>query len=225
MTDDARDNAVDVKALSSVRPGTLMEISDVSDVRDSEYGKYHIATYAATLTDGTRTTGRVRLPEHIVKGSPEPPFLALYDGLKDSKNGKTYNDVSVMKPTVQGLMSPAKLQKYADDLRAKGEQAVFMKMRIQTLEAFAAGTLFVYSDVERRKARSGMEEVVVVAFETEMEGECVTGRMYVPSRCVDDMLKNDSGVLLYRGKRDSTRTPGRSYYDVSVVDERVLSNL
>lgn len=225
MSSEERDAAVDVRSLSSLEAGVLLEIVETSDCINGEYGKHCIATYATTAGDGSRCVGRVRLPEHVMRVIPETPFLALYDGLKEGKNGKTYNDVAVMKPVLDGLPTQEKLRQFADDLRAKGQQAINMKLRIQTLDSFEPGTVFLYRDLEKRKIRSGMEEVVIVSFETEMSGETVTGRMYVPCRCEPDFQKKPNGLLLYRGKRETVNTPGRFYYDISVLDEQILNSI
>lgn len=227
MSAATRDVAVDVRGFSSFEKNTVVEVLDEEEQHDVEYGKHKIATFVVRQSDNLRVTGRVRLPEHVAKTSPGSMYVALYSGMVEGKNGKTYNDVTTLKPKVEGVMTAEKLQQFADELRSLDERTLNMKMKVQTLETFDAGAVFVYSDMEKRKTRVGAEEAMVVSYETELaDGRHVTGRMYVPVRCEQAMKRcGDVGVLVYRGKRESTRVPGRFYYDISVVQAPVLENI
>ena len=226
LPSDVRDDAVSVRSLSAFEPNTLLEIVEAKEVTDAEFGKHFVAVYSYTRRDKSRRTGRVRLPDHVVKSAPTTPYLGLYLGKRENKGGKEYHDMATFRPSAEGTLSPAQLRQYAEELQALGPDAINKRMIVQTLDAFDAGTVFLFKEVEKRKMRAGMEECLVVAFETEREdGKTLSGRLFVPIRCESELRKRGSGVMLYRGKKESARTAGRFYNDLVVVDDQVLSNI
>lgn len=59
----------------------------------------------------------------------------------------------------------------------------------------------MYKDMRKRKLRKDKENVVIVAYETVMDGESLKGILLVSSRLKDELIQGGGiGVLVYREK-------------------------
>ena len=210
-----------MKSLSDFPKGTLFEISSIEEVTTvgEDKGKYGVAEYATTMPDKTRDSGRVRLTENVLKHAwLTPPCLMYYQGMKTGKNSRPFYDVSALKCTT-GVEN---LKKLADGFRSMSKASMVACLTTQSLECFKANTIFVFSEVRKRKLRKDKEECLTLKYETEVDGEFLRGVLVVPMR-FEEKLKNEScGVIVYRGMNTSAN--GRDYHDLIVygADSKVV---
>ena len=210
-----------VKNLGSFEKGTILEIRSIKEI-EGEQGKYGVAVYATTLLDGKRQAGKVRLTETAMNNpSMVAPCFALYNGMKSSKNGKLFHDVSAVK---FGSSDMEQMRKLGDNFRKMNKLTLLAHMSTQTLDSFKPNTVFMFKDVKKRKVRKDHEDAVTVAFETEVDGEKVEGTLIVPARIEAELRATGAGLLLYRGHKVS-QASGRSYADVEIINDDLLQAL
>ena len=216
---DKLDDVLSVKSLSNMPRWCILEVSALTEMT-GEYGKYGVASYATTLPDKSRQTGRVRFTETALSSCwMTPPCLCLYQGVKTGKNGRQFHDVSAIKVT-QGAEN---LKKVADSFRSLSTKAILAAFTVQSLDAFAPNSALVFKDVTKRMLRRDVEEQLTVSYETIVDGEAIEGVVIVPSRYESELRKRGCGVMVYRGKK--TAQNGRVYHDLCVVDEELVNYL
>jgi hypothetical protein len=222
MNVEKLDETLSVRSLDTLHEGALLELSEIEE-KTYQDGKYGVATYATTLTDGSRQHGRVRLPATaMAQPSMVAPCICLFSGKKVSKNGRMFYDVSAMKTPIDS--SREELKKLADGLRKLSKRALLACMTTQSLDNFPPNTVFLFKDVKKRKLRKDCEPAVMVSYETEIdEGERLEGTVVVPARYEDELKRLGSGLMIYRGRK--TSQAGRMYNDVCVLSPEILDTV
>jgi hypothetical protein len=195
----------------------LLEISSIEEVEIGEEAtenrqKYGLAQYSVTLPDKTRESGRVRLTETVMKNAwLVAPCLLFYQGLKTGKNNFSYYDVSALKCTT----GKENLKKLADGFRAMSKQQMTACLTTQSLECFKAGTVFMFSDVKRKRLRKDKDETLTIKYETEVDGDMLQGTLVMPNRLEEKLKAEGCGALVYRGMKKTQL--GYNFHDVVVL--------
>jgi hypothetical protein len=217
MDEKALGNVVNVKPLSEIPKFSILEISEIEEVEFNLSDgpvKCGIASYATTLPDKTREVGKVRLTETVMKSAwMVPPCICLYLGVKQVPNApaRKFHDVHALKVT----SGEENLQRVADGFRKMSKTEMISCLTMQSLDSFKPNTVFFFSEPRRHRLRKDKEDVMVVKYETESDGEFLEGNLVVPLRLESKLKAQGCGVLVYKGQ--ITTKNNRKYNDVSVL--------
>ena len=222
MSTEEVDKLLSAHSLAALPAGCLLEISSLTE-RDGQQGKYGVASYATTLPNGERRSGRVNLSTNIMaQPTVSAPCVLFYQGSKTSKNGRTFYDASAIK--APETCDKETLKSMADGLRQLSKRALIARMTTQSLESFPSNTVFLFKDLTKRRLRKDNEPALVVSYETEVGGETLEGNLIVPARVEGEIREcGNRGILIFRGRKTSQN--GRVYNDVRVVNLEAMDEM
>ena len=203
------------KAIGEYPKGTLFEVSALDSVQ-GEHGEFGMMT-CSTVVNGKREAGLVRVSKNALQSFvAQPPCLLLYCGTRTGRNGRAFTDVSVTK--VPKGVSESSIREVADGWRKMSFTALRSLMSVQSLDSLPANTIFMYKDARVKLLRKGaQEQSLLVDYETEVDGEPVTGTLTIPRRLEEKVKKTAVGIMLWRGPKQSQE--GKMFHDVLVWDE------
>ena len=192
---------------------TLFEVSAIRR-RKGEHGEYGELTYVTTQVSGKRKAGKVRVPETALSTlQTDGPCLMFYGGPKTTVKGRTCHDISILR--VADESTAAELKMMADRMRNLGPVGIKATMSGVPLDNFPINTLFLFANPGLQSMGKDRKELLFVDFETTVNEHSVTGKLMLPARLFDDANEVGSGLLMYRGPKQSQE--GRTYNDVVIV--------
>lgn len=221
------------KKVGDMDPYTVLEVHSGKLV-DSVHGRVIIALVTYIASDKSTFRGRMMMPPRVVpeldgkKVDEEiPPMLMVYLGKKElEKEGHSCFDIRTVTVPKEKTIA-----EYAQELRLMSHESLSTQFKISSFGDFPEGSVFICESVRQLKQTSKDEiglsketRVPVMRYETTHDGVVKTGEIFLPHRTYSEAKKNLPAVLLYNGLRKSKKG-GRSYFDITVMDETITSTL
>lgn len=215
-----------------MEPYTILEVHSGKLV-DSVHDCVFIARVSYTKADKTTFDGRMMIPPRVfptdgVKDVQDTlPLLMVYLGKKAmEKEGHSCFD---LRPV--SIPSDRTLVDYAEELRRMTPEKLSALFRIDSFGEFPEGTVFICESVRQIKRETKDEiglsketRVPVMKYETVLDDVRKNGEIFLPNRTYTEVKKNIPAVLIFNGLK-KTKKGGRTYFDITVMDETMSSTL
>lgn len=222
------DELESVVTLSALPAGTVLEVVGAAK-RTSTFGDWASLECWAERNDA-RAKLAVVAPIRFYDPS-SLPCVMVYLGKKATTKGN--NSSSHAPHRLEKVTPPCstltELRQRADEVR--GLSAVELERRYctRTLKDFAEGTVFVVSSVKgvpvinNVDGASETSTAYVADYETCVDGEEQTGKIYLPSRFAGDLENMQAGILVYRGEK--TGKKDKRFYDCCLLSREATDQV
>lgn len=212
------------KSLSDLESHAVLVICS-QEKRKTAFGDAVAFTYQQSGGNaGVKDSGVLLVPERYLLPSDHTfPSMAVYWGKYTSKNGRVYNKMTHIHPT----MIPGDVMSYAQALAKQPKKEIERLLKVPTLSEFEALTMFVLTSLHVVKPYGGTDE----GDEPQPELPCVKyeqldrksgvvirkGMLYLPERLTDELQKRVPCAMLYRGLRKCQGNSAHSFHDVFLM--------